>query len=243
MSKTSESNTGRRRATVIALAVLSATLLFLSLKLPLWQMRMEAPQYRDDEALKVAVYAGAMRGDLNEIKVLNQYIGVHIPNELPQLEWLPTALVATGVIGLLAAFLPVAVRRRALVVVPSLLSLALFVAAVQAQWQMYDIGHKRDQKTKLARFKDFTAPLLGSAKIAQFKVSSRFGPGAGFVAAAIVLQFAGAWLNRRNAVVPSRLADREQASPGDAINPAAARKTPAVSSSLLRLETSHISRN
>jgi hypothetical protein len=229
---------------VIALAVLSATLLLLSLKLPLWQLRMEAPQYRDDEALKVAVYPGAMRGDLNEIKVLNQYIGVHIPDELPQLEWLPTALVATGVVGLLAAFMPAAVRRRALALAPAALSLALLVAAVQAQWQMYDIGHKRDQKTKLARFKDFTAPLLGSAKIAQFKVSSRFGPGAGLVAAAIVLQFAGAWLNRRSALAPSRLADREQASPEETINPATARKTPAaVSSSLLRLETSHISRN
>lgn len=115
-------------------------MLIASLKLPLWRMKMEAPQYRDEEALKVVVYPGSLRGDLGEIKVLNTYIGVHIPDELPQLKWLPAALIGAGALGLIAAFLPPGARRRALVVIPALLSVTLLIAAVQAQWQMYDIG-------------------------------------------------------------------------------------------------------
>jgi len=79
-------NNGRRAKLIsLALTLPAAGLLVLSLTLPLWHLRMEAPQYRDEEALKVAVYPHALRGDLNEIRVLNQYIGVHIPAQLPQL--------------------------------------------------------------------------------------------------------------------------------------------------------------
>ena len=55
-----------RRTISIAIVAGAATLLALSLKLPLWQMRMEAPQYKDEEALEVVVFPGEMRGDLAE---------------------------------------------------------------------------------------------------------------------------------------------------------------------------------
>jgi hypothetical protein len=186
----------------LPLTLAAAVLLVASLKLPLWQMRMEAPQYRDQEALRVAVYPGALRGDLNEIRVLNQYIGVHIPDRLPQLAWLPAALLAAGALGLLAAFLPVATRRGALIGIPALLTMALLAGAIQAQCQMYNIGHRRDAKTKLAGVKDFTAPLIGRAKIAQFNVASGIGPGAWLIGGALALQLAAAWLNRAGAKRP-----------------------------------------
>lgn len=186
----------------LPLTLAAAVLLVASLKLPLWQMRMEAPQYRDQEALRVAVYPGALRGDLNEIRVLNQYIGVHIPDQLPQLAWLPAALLAAGALGLLAAFLPVAAGRGALIAIPTLLSVALLAGAIQAQCQMYNIGHRRDAKTKLAGVKDFTAPLIGRAKIAQFNVASGIGPGAWLIGGALALQLAAAWLNRAGAKRP-----------------------------------------
>ena len=70
-----------KRAKLIAILLcgVSAALLFASLKMPVWQMRLEAPQYKDEEALKVKVYPSALKGDLNELTVLNSYIGVHIP--------------------------------------------------------------------------------------------------------------------------------------------------------------------
>src|SRR6266567_3487060 len=54
---------GLVRALPILLAILASALLLLSLKLPLWQMRLEAPQYRDQEALRVAVHPNSFRGD------------------------------------------------------------------------------------------------------------------------------------------------------------------------------------
>jgi hypothetical protein len=180
----------------VSLALAAGTLLAVSLKLPLWKMKMDAPQYKDEEALRVVVFPGALRGDIHEISVLNQYIGVHVPQELPQLEWLPKALLAAGALGLLASFLPTRFRKWSLILVPAALSVALVFAALQAKQQMHDIGHNRDQKTKLARVKDFTPPLFGKVKIFQFETESKLGLGAFLIGAAILLQFTGAFVNR-----------------------------------------------
>lgn len=189
----------RRRSTAVWFALGAALLLAASLRLPLWQMRMEAPQYRGDEALEVVVYPNAMRGDLGEIRVLNQYIGVHVPEELPQLKWLPGVLVGAAVLGIGAALLPAKARRRALPVVPALLALALLAAAAQAQWQMFEIGHRRDTKTVMVGVKNFSTPLVGTKRIAQFDVASTLGIGAYLAGLAMALQWAGAWVSKRNA--------------------------------------------
>lgn len=180
----------------ISLTLVAGTLLAVSLKLPLWKMKMEAPQYKDEEALRVVVFPGALRGDIHEITVLNQYIGVHVPQELPQLEWLPKALLAAGALGLLASFFPTRFRKWSLVILPTALSLALIFAALQAQKQMHDIGHNRDEHAALARVKDFTPPLFGEVKIFQFEIESKLGLGAFLIGAAIFLQFTGAFVNR-----------------------------------------------
>jgi len=177
--------------------MLASAMLLVSLKLPLWQMRLEAPQYRDREALQVAVHPNSLRGDLRELSVLDQYIGVHVPPTLPQFKWLPGLLIAGAVFGFAAGLLRVPVRRRALLLVSCALAAALALAAVQAMFQMHDIGHKRDQKTVLAGVKDFTPPFLGTNKIAQFTVSSRLGLGAWLVGGALTLQLGAAWLSRQ----------------------------------------------
>jgi len=180
-----------------SLVVIAAALLLVSLKLPLWQMRMQAPQYRDEEALKIAVHPSAFRGDMRELAVLDRYIGVHIPPSLPQFKWLPGTLIAGAILGLIAVLLPLVIRRRALIVVVISLAAALAVAAVQAMTQMHDIGHNRDQHTILVGVKDFTPPFLGTTKIAQFEVSSRFGWGAWLIGAALALQLGAAWTSKQ----------------------------------------------
>jgi hypothetical protein len=180
----------------LALVAAASGLLLASLKLPLWQMRLEAPQYRDKEALHIAVHPNALRGDLKELTVLDQYIGVHVPPTLPQFKWLPGLLIAGAVLGGIGGLLQKPLRGRVLMVVSSALAVALAIAAIQAMAQIRDIGHKRDQKTVLAGVKDFTPPFLGTTKIAQFTVSSRFGIGAWLIGCALTLQLGAAWLNR-----------------------------------------------
>jgi copper chaperone NosL len=180
-------------------ALIASGLLLVSLKLPLWHMRLEAPQYRDEEALKIAVHPNAMKGDLRELKVLNQYIGVHVPPTLPQFKWLPWAITVVAILGIGTSFIRGTLRKTALVILASSLTAALVFAAVQAHTQMHDIGHKRDQKTVLVGMHDFTPPFLGTTKIAQFTVSSRFGAGAWLIGTALFLQIAAAWLTREPA--------------------------------------------
>jgi copper chaperone NosL len=180
----------------IVLAILASALLLVSLKMPLWQMRLEAPQYRDEEALRVAVHPNSMRGDLRELSVLNQYIGVHVPPTLPQFKWLPALLIAGAVGGFAGSLMGKKTRRVCLILVSGALVSGLAVAAIQAMRQIHDIGHKRDQKTVLVGMKDFTPPFLGTAKIAQFTVSSQFGLGAWLIGGALTLQLGAAWISR-----------------------------------------------
>ena len=101
------------RLLTFLLTAAAAAMLVASLRFPLWHMRLEAPQYRDEEALKVAVFPNKYGGDLREIKVLNQYIGVHVPDALPQFKWLPLVLLTGAAAGLLGATLPRRARRPA----------------------------------------------------------------------------------------------------------------------------------
>jgi hypothetical protein len=180
----------------LALAALASILLLAALKLPLWQMRLEAPQYRDQEALQIAVHPNALRGDVKELSVLQQYIGVHIPPTLPQFKWLPGLLITGALLGFTASLLRLSVRRPALIFVSGALAAALALAAVEAMFQIHDIGHKRDQKTVLLGVKDFTPPFIGTNKIAQFTVSSRLGLGAWLIGGALTLQLGAAWFSR-----------------------------------------------
>ncbi len=177
---------------------LAATGLFvLSLELPVWHLKMEAPQYQKEEALRVRVYPGRMGGDLREIRVLNQYIGVHIPEKLPELRWLPLALLAAAGLGLAGSLAPGAYRSRTLLAAAALLSLTMLGSAALAQKQMHAIGHNRDQHTVLKGIKDFTPPLLGTVKIANFEITAGLGAGAFVIAGGIALQLGAALLSRR----------------------------------------------
>lgn len=189
----------------VTFAALASILLLVALKLPLWEMRLEAPQYRDQEALRVAVHPNALRGDIKELSVLQQYIGVHIPPTLPQFKWLPGLLMAGAVLGFAASLLRIPARRHALVFVSGALAAALALAAVQAMFQIHDIGHRRDQKTILVGVKDFTPPFIGTNKIAQFTVSSRLGLGAWLIGGALTLQLGAAWLSREPRARPGSL--------------------------------------
>src|SRR6185436_8873570 len=121
----------------LALALFASLLLLASLKFPLWQMRLEAPQYREQEALHVDVHPNAFRGDLRELSVLNRYIGVHIPPAIPQFNWLPGLLIGGAAAGLVAGVLRRSFRSRALTVVSCLIAAGLAFAAIQATSQMH----------------------------------------------------------------------------------------------------------
>ena len=194
----------RKSMFAIAAALIAGGLLVASLRLPLWHMRMEAPQYQDKEALKVFVLPGSLHGDLNEIKVLNKYIGVTVPTTLPQTHWLPVTLSIIAGLGLVAAFVPSRVRRWAAFAVATSLCAAMLIAAGQAQLQMYRIGHDRNPHAALKGIPDFTPPLLGNRKLAQFELESRLGFGSFAIIGAVLLYASMGFVSRENRIeVPS----------------------------------------
>ncbi len=187
-------NNSTRKVLTIVFASAASALLVGSLALPLWKMRMDAPQYQGDEALKVAVYAGKMTGDLNEIQHIQQYVGIKVPSHLPQLQWLPGVLIGGAVVSFIAAFLPIVARRRALLATVAGVCVAIGIAGGQAQYQMYKIGHERT-RSPLARVQSFTTPLLGDLKFANFHIKSRLGWGSFLIGGALLLQLAGVRLS------------------------------------------------
>lgn len=167
-------------------------------------MRMEAPQYQGREALKVVVLPGALRGDIHEIKTLNQYIGVSVPDTLPQSRWLPEMLCLMAALGVAAALLPLRLRRFASFGVGVLLAGTMLLAAGQAQLQMYRIGHDRNRHAALVGVPDFTPPLLGNHKLAQFELESRLGYGSFAIAGAVALYGAIGFAARERRVAGRR---------------------------------------
>jgi len=181
MIKGAITDRGRRIAAASVLA-----LLVVSMIAPLWSTRMQSPQYRGDEQLRVHVYAGRVIGDLRELATLNQYVGVHLRTDGPELKVAPwgfglLALVAAG-----AVFVPATRRRFASRVVFALLAVTLLSGAGLLQYRLYEMGHNRGH-TPFARIEDFTAPILGSKKIANFTVYTRAELGGWALVAALAI--------------------------------------------------------
>ena len=76
----------------IAIAA-SATLLLATFFFPLWQIQLWAPQY--PEGLFMSIWTSKLSGDVNNINVLNHYIGMHkiLAKDFPELKVLPKGVL------------------------------------------------------------------------------------------------------------------------------------------------------
>lgn len=183
--------------------ILASLLLFSSLKFPVWQMRLESPQYKDQEALHLKVYPNQIVGDLHEISVLNQYIGVHFPKDIPQLKWMPPLILGAAAFGLILIFLPLYLRKWGHGSIVFGLVLGMTISAGWAQWQMYQFGHDRNQHSVLSGIQNFTPPIFGSAKIENFHILSTLGLASFLIAMSIGIHTWLCFKLRKNKSSPS----------------------------------------
>ena len=141
--------------------------------LPIWTMKLWAPQYR--EGLSLTIYANTIHGDLDKINTLNHYVGMHkiSPNDFREFGYLPQLLTLFGVMALLAALL----NRRWLAILGwvAFTGFAAYMFSDYARW-LYHYGHDLDPRAAI-RLPSFTPPLIGYARLANFKVLSLPGPG------------------------------------------------------------------
>lgn len=188
-SRGSRGGRGIRRVLLLA----ASGLVFAALFLPLWGMTLVSVQY--PEGLRMVVYPLKLVGDLNEINMLNGYIGMSdISREyFVELSLIPILFGAIAGLLLLAAFID---RVWA-----TLLPLVVLTGtAAYGLWSMsrrlYEYGHDLDPTAPMD-VAPFTPPMIGENQIAQFGTYAWFGWGTVLPAAAAGLLAFALWLDLR----------------------------------------------
>ncbi len=193
------------RSTRLLLA-LGALLLASAYALPLWHIRLKAPQYPEGLGLYIAIdrIVGERPQDLESINNLNHYIGMKriTPEEIPELRFMPAILAGLIVTGLGAALWG---RRPLLYAWTAVFALGA-AAGLADFWKWgYDYGHDLDpQAIMKIPGMSYQPPLVGSKQLLNFHATS--WPAAGGWIALGVLGLAIALSVRE-----CRLARREKA--------------------------------
>lgn len=152
-----------------------------ALVLPLWEVRLGAPQYPEGLGLRIFAHtvAGIKPQDLQNINGLNHYIGMQEikPDAIPELKFMPWIIA-----GLLGAGAVVAWRgsRRALAIWLVVFAL-LGAVGLWDFWRWeYDYGHNLDMDKAIIIVPDMTyqPPLIGSKQLLNFTATAWPGFGA-----------------------------------------------------------------
>ncbi len=147
------------------LLMVSALLILVSLLLPYWVLRLQAPQYPD--GLTVTSYVNRLEGDVGELEGLNHYVGLGSFEDAAVLERSIAVVAIVGLAALLLAALFIHSRWVLVLTLPALFFPIVFL--VDLQYWLYDFGHNLDPLAPLAAaVGEFTPPIFGPAEIAQF---------------------------------------------------------------------------
>lgn len=176
----------------------------VALVLPLWEVRLGAPQYPEGLGLRIYAHtvAGIKPNDLKNINGLNHYIGMKTitPEAIPELRYMPWLIGGLILIGL-----AIAVRGSRRMLLGWLVAFALLGAVgLWDFWRWeYDYGHNLDMEKAIIIVPDMTyqPPLIGSKQLLNFTATA--WPGLGAIGLGIsFLTGAGVWLATR----PKRVA-------------------------------------
>ncbi len=181
------------------LLAVAALLCLGALVLPLWEVRLGAPQY--PEGLGLRIYAHTVTGikehDLDNINGLNHYIGMQAitPEAIPELVYMPWIIGA-----LVLAGLGIAARGSRRGVLAWLAVVALLgVVGLWDFWRWeYDYGHNLDMDNAIIIVPGMTyqPPLIGTKQLLNFTATA--WPGLGAVALGLsFLLTAGVWFVTR----------------------------------------------
>lgn len=183
--------------------IVAATLAILpSIVLPTWEITLHAPQYPN--GLTVEVYPHTVEGDLQEVNLLNHYIGMHEiePDEFQEFRFIPFFILrffAFAVLAALVGRMPVAAIGWIDFVVFGALGLYTL------QHWLYTYGHDLSPDAPID-MEPFTPNLLGATQVGNFQVTSMPGSGAilmslaGLLGPAVILL---EWRRRRKEGAPA----------------------------------------
>lgn len=170
--------------------------------LPLWQIRLVAPQYQ--EGLSLHIYTHQLVGgnsgqDLHEINTLNHYIGMkHLAEaDFVEMRWMPFAF---GVFALLALRAAVVGRMISLVDLGVLFVYFGAFSLGSFYYRLYSYGHHLDPRAPMT-IEPFTPIMIGSQQIANFVQTSLPQSGGYLLAVFPLLIGAAMWCSRKEELV------------------------------------------
>ncbi len=184
------------------LLIVAAPLVLAVNLLPLWNLTMFAPQYTNGLRLDIyshTLVAGNNGEDIQEINLLNHYIGMHdlADEDFAEFKWMPFVL------GGLALLL---LRAVVLGTVKELVdATVLFVyfggfSAWTFGYKLYRYGHDL-APTAAVKVPQFTPPMFGHQQIANFEVFSYPKAGSYLLGGILLLLIGALWLAWRQAGV------------------------------------------
>lgn len=172
----------------------AAFLLLVSLLLPYWVLNLDAPQFPD--GLQIKAHVNRLVGDVTELEGLNHYVGLQSFEDGAVFERSIAVIAIITLSMLVVAALRVHSRWVVVLVLPALVFPIVFMADLQ--YWLWNYGHNLDPLAPFAAaVGEFTPPIFGPAKIAQFTTLAL--PGLGFVLAigASALIGTGLWFHRK----------------------------------------------
>jgi copper chaperone NosL len=178
---------------LILLAALVLLPVFFLPVLPIWHMRMVAPQYR--EGLVLHIYTNGIRGDVVKINTLNHYVGMHpiSSDDFKEFTYMPQLLTFFGVMALVAAL-----TGRRWVALIGWLGFTAFAGVMFSDYirWLYQYGHDLDPRAAI-KLGPFMPPVIGYQRMANFRVWSYPGLGTWLLGVAWVLGPVALVLERR----------------------------------------------
>ena len=173
-----------------ALMALAALLMIGAFALPLWHIRLLAPQY--PEGLGLFIHVNTVRGagpnDLHNINGLNHYIGMKAidPEAIPVLHVMPWVLGALIAGGLLVALVG---RRKLLVAWLGAYATAALLGLFEFwKWER-DYGRNLDFENAIIKVPGMTyePPIIGAKQLLNFTAISLPAAGAILLGVAFLL--------------------------------------------------------
>lgn len=204
MSSRAEIVAGVRRLTELrrALPIVAATLLLVALLLPMWRIILTAPQYPQELVVELYAYP-RLRGDVEEVQLLNAYVGFYYPDPVylepnfevhenavavPEWSFGPLAFVAVAAAGVFVAIAPTERKLRLGLTAQLIGTIAVFAGMFALiQYRLYQAGHSLDPDAPLRSVDSFTPPVFGPYEIANISGFASLGPGGYLAILAVVL--------------------------------------------------------
>lgn len=182
---------GYRLSTTLLVA--AGVLLALSIFLPYWRIRLNAPQYPN--GLFVTVYVNHLEGDVREVDGLNHYIGMRPLEEAAAIERSLAPLAMVTIALMVLGLTLIHSKWFAVLAIPAMLFPVVFLADMWV-WLWY-YGNNLDPTAALSSSIDpFTPAILGTGTVGQFSTTAVLLPGWYLALAAALLTAAGLHFRR-----------------------------------------------